>query len=65
LPDENDLVVLDLISNIAYMGTDEDGLPSQPSDLAMAPTTSLDRLQPHRQQQLKKRWNTARPLLVC
>ncbi len=27
-PDERDLVVMDLISNVAYMGTDEDGLPS-------------------------------------
>jgi hypothetical protein len=29
-PDERDLVVMDLISNVAYMGTDEDGLPSPP-----------------------------------
>jgi hypothetical protein len=27
-PDETDLVVMDLISNVAYMGTDEEGLPS-------------------------------------
>jgi hypothetical protein len=57
-PDENDLVVLDLISNIAYMGTDEDGLPSPafrsgdgtyhiPGSLTTAPPTTIKKALEH------------------
>jgi hypothetical protein len=74
-PVENDLVVLDLISNIAYMGTDEDGLPSPafrsgdgtyhiPGSLTTAPPTTIKKALEHcatLAELLKK----TRVLLIC